>query len=72
MPKRVADPCPFCGGTEMDTEGTDCDVWLRCEQCLAEGPVATLGCRDVDEDGPFDLEAEAVELWNSRAAPEKG
>jgi Lar family restriction alleviation protein len=67
-------PCPFCGGTEFDRGGSDVDVYVQCRECLAEGPVATLGCRDTEdpEDFPngFDeetLEREAAELWNKRA-----
>ena len=61
-------PCPFCGERELELDysrGED-DAFVTCENCFARGPVATLGCRDEDEDGPIDLEKEAVELWNGQ------
>jgi len=66
-------PCPFCGGTELDVVysegGTEC--WIVCEndECMIDGPATTIGCRDPDEDGPVDLEAEAILLWNQRIEP---
>ncbi len=63
-------PCPFCGessATPVDRgDGDELEsVVIVCDVCLAEGPVATIGCRG-DEDGDIDLEAEAIELWNQR------
>jgi Lar family restriction alleviation protein len=64
--------CPFCGEQEdLDIAGLGnadpYNVAVVCGSCQAEGPPTRIGCRDEDEDGPFDLEAEAVELWNERA-----
>lgn len=58
-------PCPFCGSIDLDFSGGESDLTVQCQECLAEGPVATVGCRD-DDDGEIDLEAEAVELWDKR------
>jgi Lar family restriction alleviation protein len=70
MPKRERDkPCPFCGSTDLDPSGGDQDAehWIVCNACGAQGPYATIGCRDPDEE-EVDLESEAVELWNKRVA----
>jgi Lar family restriction alleviation protein len=62
-----AKPCPFCGSTDLDPYGTEgTEAMVVCSDCLAQGPVATIGCRDPDED-EIDLDAEAVELWNKRS-----
>lgn len=59
--RRDPKPCPFCGSTEPETEGGIAwRVW--CPECLSEGPLA-VDC-DSDEQG----EAEAIRLWNNRAA----
>ena len=42
------------------------DKSLVCNECGAQGPYATIGCRDPDEED-VDLEAEAVDAWNKRA-----
>ncbi len=42
--------------------------WVQCPGCEAQGPCTRIGCREDEGDG-FDLEAEAAELWNKRAAP---
>lgn len=60
-------PCPFCGCTDTDLSGGDCDVSVQCCACLADGPVATVGCRSDEELEGVDLEAEAIELWNKRS-----
>jgi len=59
-------PCPFCGCDEWEFNGGDSDVVVQCCACLAEGPVATVGCRGEDELEGVDLESEATELWNKR------
>ncbi len=57
-------PCPFCGESEVSVvESGDSDCLVTCDCCLAEGPIATVGCRDDDD---IDLELEAVTLWNQR------
>lgn len=63
-----AKACPFCGCLELEPFGgeDDPDHWIACLNCSAQGPVATIGCRDPEEEA-FDLSAEAVELWNKRA-----
>ena len=63
-------PCPFCGQTPEDadvemSEG-ETETWVTCPGCQAQGPINTIGCRDEEEDGVIDLEAEAIELWNRR------
>lgn len=71
-----AKPCPFaaCGVPHEDSpdlalcmneDETEC--WVMCEDCLADGPVATFGCRDPDYQA-VDIESEAIELWDNRAA----
>jgi len=58
-------PCPFCGDSFPEVDLChDTDALVRCSTCLAEGPVATIGCRD--EVSESDLEAEAITLWNQR------
>lgn len=60
-------PCPFCGGTNCEVSAENCwtDHHVECEDCLCQGPSATLGCRDPEED-TIDLEAEAIQMWNDR------
>ena len=64
-------PCPFCGSDDVDVTFTgeeETEAVGYCENCLAEGPVATIGCRDDDEEyGEIDLQREAAEFWNQRA-----
>lgn len=57
-------PCPFCGESSADVDVGETEAVVRCEGCLCEGPMATVGCRDDDDE--IDLEAEAVALWNQR------
>lgn len=67
-------PCPFCASTDVeldeDPAAGACDgrgeVWVHCTACEACGPRTRLGCRAEDEDGPIDLEQEAVSDWNVR------
>jgi Lar family restriction alleviation protein len=72
------DPCPFCGSTdvELDENPTttcgDADVYVLCQECQAQGPPCRVGCRDEEEDGPIDLEAEAAEFWNRRGSARPG
>lgn len=63
-------PCPFCGSEDLCAlERADgCEAFVCCEGCCTNGPVASLGCRDPEEE-TVDLDAEAVELWNKRAEP---
>jgi len=62
-----AEPCPFCGSSDLDFGATsdDSECWVECENCGTQGPYATVGCGDEDED-EVDLEADAVALWNER------
>lgn len=64
-----AKPCPFCGSTELEPGGSEGDTeeWVQCTECGGQGPYATIGCRDPDEE-EVDLEAEAVVEWNKRAS----
>jgi len=63
----ITAPCPFCGCRDApDIVEDGSEVYAFCEDCLAQGPPTRIGCRDEDEDGPFDLEKEALELWNDR------
>lgn len=64
-PEVKTTPCPFCGCAEVELSGGEDDVCMQCVGCFAEGPVATIGCRDPDEES-VELEAEALELWNRR------
>ncbi len=57
-------PCPFCGESSASVDDRSDDCLVTCDCCLAEGPLATIGCRDDDDD--LDLELEAVTLWNQR------
>lgn len=66
-PEDAALPCPFCGSVDVDINGQD-DLYVTCVNCLADGPAASVGCRGEDDD-EFDLEREAVELWNQRILP---
>jgi transcription elongation factor Elf1 len=64
--------CPFCNSDDIEpmmTDETDTECVAICECCLAQGPVATLGCRDPEEE-IVDLEREAIELWNKRTSEE--
>jgi len=58
-------PCPFCGDSNASLKNNNEDVVVICETCLAEGPLATIGCRDEVSD--LDLDTEAIALWNRRA-----
>ncbi len=69
-------PCPFCGGTaglslvgDSDEPGQENEVHVACDSCCCTGPAAILGCREEEEDGPIDLDAEATYLWNDRYRP---
>lgn len=69
-PGPKALPCPFCGEADPDFEYSSEaleECWIICQGCMAQGPVATVGCRD-DEDGEIDLVDEATELWNRRTS----
>jgi hypothetical protein len=59
----ITEPCPFCGCRDAPDI-----VYAKCEGCDAQGPPTRVGCRDEDEDGPIDLEREALEFWNERGA----
>ena len=49
---RLMQPCPFCGGTDLDIEETQ-GYYLICHACGARGPD---GCTNLH----------AVDLWQSR------
>ncbi len=63
---HLKQPCPFCGSVNLDfdnfSEGND--AIIRCEDCSAEGPIVTIGCRDNIEE--INLEKEAWDIWNQR------
>ena len=56
--------CPFCGGSDITPQGDGCDGHMLCEDCGAQGPTVTVGCRD--EDDKIDLDGEALAQWNAR------
>ena len=67
----ITAPCPFCGSRDApDIVEDGYDVYAKCEGCDAKGPPTRVGCRDEDEDGPIDLEREALEFWNDRGKDE--
>ena len=45
-------PCPFCGGPDVRFHPRG---WMRCHECLAEGPTREAG-----------IEAQAIAAWNAR------
>jgi hypothetical protein len=57
--------CPFCASADVEMEIDITEAWVTCTDCLASGPLATIGCRDVDEE-PVNLQAEAEQMWNQR------
>lgn len=59
-------PCPFCGESSAEVDVGETEAVVRCDCCLCEGPMATIGCRDEDEGGETDLESEAIAFWNQR------
>ncbi len=68
----ITAPCPFCRCKDApDIVEDGDDVYAKCEGCDAKGPPTRIGCRDEEEDGPFDLEREALELWNDRGKDEE-
>lgn len=77
MAEPTLNLCPFCGSAdvELDEDPTttcgDTDVFVSCNECQAKGPPCRVGCRDEEEDGPIDLEAEATKFWNERKAAGK-
>jgi hypothetical protein len=52
--------CPFCGSSNLK----DCYVYIKCLNCLAEGPASNNKLND-DHADYMDHE-HAVKLWNSR------
>jgi Lar family restriction alleviation protein len=46
-------PCPFCGGSDLDSVCYDAREWNVCRDCGADGPVAS-------------TQAERHTLWNTR------
>ena len=71
--RRGEKPCPFCGSMDLDPSGgeEDTEHWIVCNDCGAQGPYATIGCRD-DEEENVDLEEEARAAWNRRAVEPVG
>ena len=59
-------PCPFCGESSAEVDVGETDAVVRCDCCLCEGPVATIGCGGEDEPEDIDLESAAIEFWNRR------
>ena len=57
-------PCPFCGGTDIETSPVDhweLEQEVYCNSCDASGPVVTVHDGRKDE-----AKAKAIELWNRR------
>ena len=52
--------CPFCGSNNIE----DCYVFLKCKDCLAEGPKMNGGKNDSHADW-IDHE-NALKRWNTR------
>lgn len=50
-------PCPFCGGSEIETQHDDGRHWDKCLTCFAEGPPLSKY---------FGSDFEAVYEWNTR------
>ena len=68
-----AKACPFCGNKHpnlvQDRVESCLSVCVECEECGCGGPLATYDPEDPDDE-PSDekeLEAEALELWNTRS-----
>lgn len=53
-------PCPFCKSTDLK----DCYVYIKCNNCLAEGPKMNGGRNDAHSDY---LDAQNAKLaWSKR------
>lgn len=64
LSKEPMKPCPFCGSTHYQHEGTDAgELWFSCQGCGACGPVST------NTEG--DDYSEAQEKWNKRFTEDK-
>lgn len=64
-------PCPFCGGTELETLGSN-DHYVRCSKCRAEGPTASIRmARSNFEDVNKRADALAKEAWNTRPGEDR-
>jgi len=69
----VMEPCPFCGGNDLNITSVHSDDWpvheiakaVRCSDCCAKG-------RHHNPIGWAESEREAVEAWNTRAVPTVG
>jgi Lar family restriction alleviation protein len=55
-------PCPFCGSNKIQLSFWGAP-YVSCEQCNTEGPTS-----DADGATRAEKDAEAVRLWNKRAA----
>jgi Lar family restriction alleviation protein len=58
------EPCPFCGGTELDFGGIWNDSGIYCTTCMAHGPA-------LSEEQLTTLEREernqaSIAIWNKR------
>ena len=58
---RIYKACPFCGSFNLK----DCYVYIKCLDCLTEGPATNKKLND-DHADSFDNQR-AFELWNKRA-----
>lgn len=69
----TAKPCPFCGGSRVSVREGSTFRWLyaSCDECGAQAGevrVQTLG-EGTNEQWRAVGEADAMEAWNTRAAP---
>lgn len=53
-------PCPFCGSENLK----DCYVYIKCNDCLAEGPKMNNG--NYDDHADFIDRENAITAWNNR------
>jgi len=56
--KENLKPCPYCGSTNL----TDCYVYIRCDNCLMEGPKMNNGQNDAHAD--YMDNKNAITAWN--------
>lgn len=56
-------PCPFCGGTSLDTCDDERGAFVVCLPCEVAGPLAV----DLDYEDENAMADGARELWNRRA-----
>lgn len=58
-------PCPFCGSLDLE----DCCIYVKCNQCLAEGPKMNEG--RFDDHADWTDHENAIKAWNKRSKGKK-